>query len=361
MKLLVIRSTQAFSGAETYTANLFGELKKQTGWDICGLTNLPALARELTKEKIHAVNCPWLPVEVGTKKQLFAMMLYVPIFIHKYISIIKKLENGTRFNIICLESRTEMVFLTPWLRLLGYKVVWIQHGPLFISETSRLIKTFYVFASRWVSKIIAVSKDTKNDLIAGGVDGSRIEVIYIGVNSNGKTGVKKTHTFTVGFLGTLTKEKGTDDFLEIAEKLKSKDIRFIIIGDGPERQNMMRRIKASFTGRVSNVKKYLDQVNAFLLPTHHHEGISMAILEAQAMGIPVLTTDIGGNREIIADGYNGYLYTLGDIVAMVKGVQSLIKNKKLLESMRSHAKQRVRERFKLSMQVKKFAKFFESV
>jgi len=66
-------------------------------------------------------------------------------------------------------------------------------------------------------------------------------------------------------------------------------------------------------------KEYLARVDIFLFPTHHYEGVSMAIRE-RGVWYPVLATDIGGCREIITNGYNGFLYKQGDVEAMARDI-----------------------------------------
>lgn len=379
MKLLVIRTSSKLSGAETYNINLFVELAKHFAVDTTFLTNLPELANKLTQTRIHSVYCEWLPEEVGTKRQLLRTILYAPVFVLQYVQTTNNMENGKSFDVLCLQSRTEMIFLTALLKLLGYKVIWIQHGPFFVSRAAGIVKSLFVWASTYVDKIIAVSEDTRKDLIGGGIKENRIEVVYIGIDIKKFTQRnKKTDEFVVGFLGTLTNEKGTDDFLECAKRavrcyyVRGRDansnLQFLVIGGGSEKILMQERVRDLgltknfyFTGFTRDVKKYLRTIDILVLPTHHHEGVSMAILEAQAMGIPVLATDIGGTREIITHGYNGFLYKLGDVEGMARDIRMLNKNRKLLKVMGTHARHRIVEKFNIEKQAKEFSAFFKSI
>ncbi len=352
MRLLFIRSTKSFSGAEKYNVELLRELRKNTSFRIDILTNQRRLAKELGVKPAS-----WLPEEVGTKKQLMKAIFCTPVFIPRYFTITKHAD------LICLESRTEMVLVTPFMKLFGRKVLWIQHGPFYNSQAAGIIKVLYRWTSRFVTKIIAVSEDTKKDLMNGGVDGKKIVVIYIGVSM---TKIKRIihKQFTVGFLGTLTKEKGTDDFIGVSNLLRSIDTskqKFLVIGSGPERKIMRRKLRAEYTGFVTDVKRHLARIDVLLFPTHHYEGISMAILEAQAMGIPALAIDIGGNKEIIKHGYNGYLYKLGDVKSMARDIRTLAASPTKLREMGMHARQRIKERFTIEKQSKLFADIFWSI
>ncbi len=342
MKILFIRSSKYFSGAEKYNVELLGELRKY--FDIVLLTNLENLRSYGFKAWIEK----WLPEEVGTKKQLLKNLFYAPIFVLRYLKLVRN------FNIVCLQSRTEMIFLTPILKLFKKKIVWIQHGPMFISHASRIIMRLYVFASKFMDKLIAVSQDTKKDLITGGIPKEKITVIYIGVQISQIK--KQTHKFTVGFLGTVTKEKGIDDFIEVVKITKCTAL---IIGNGPDLSWVKKCVAC--TGFVKDVQKYLNRIDILLLPTRHHEGISMAILEAQAVGIPVFATDIGGNREIVEHGYNGFLYKVGDVMGMARDIRMLEKDRNKLKEMRRNAQDTVIERFNIRRQAKLFADFFQSL
>lgn len=345
MKILFIRSTYKFSGAERHNAELLWELKKYL--DVTLLTNLGELRREGINVRIEN----WLPEEVGTKKQLLKILFYAPIFIPRYLPLVKNVD------VICLQSRTEMIFLTPILRFLKKKVVWIQHGPFFVSKTAGIVKSFYGWASRLTDGIIAVSKDTKRDLVKGGVFEKKITVICSGVDTKQFVPRVSHRTFTVGFLGSVTKEKGIEDFITA-----TKNFHALVIGDGPDLKRMKRQSRnCTFTGFVEDVQSQLQKIDVLLLPTRHHEGISMAILEAQAIGIPVLTTDIGGNREIITHGYNGFLYKPGDTESMAFDIRMLAKNRKNLFEMGRHARKIVLERFNMAKQGKLFADYFRSI
>lgn len=351
MKIVFVRSSGKFSGAERYNTLLVPELRKDKALQIDFLTNQPQLAKEL-----NVPLTPWLLEEVGTKKQLLKTLLLLLFTLHKYINVL------IHYDVICLQSRSEMIFVTPLLRILNKKVVWIQHGPFFVSQASKIIKLLYKIASKYAT-IIAVSEDTKNDLINHGV--KRVEIMYMGVKPQ-KISKMKHNQFTIGFLGALTKEKGTEDFVRaschyIHGRESIDNIRLMIIGDGTERERMQRGMHAEFTGFVADVKNYLKKVDILLFPTHHHEGISMAILEAMAMGIPVLATDIGGCREIIKDGYNGFLYKQGDVENMARDIQMLNKNRAKLRLMGKHARETVVKRFNIEIQAKKFAEFFKHV
>ncbi len=139
--------------------------------------------------------------------------------------------------------------------------------------------------------------------------------------------------------------------------MATKGFQTLVIGDGPDR----KLVRGGVTGFVQNVGVYLQKIDILLFPTHHHEGISMAILEAMSCGIPVLATDIGGNREIITSGYNGYLYKQGDAIVMARDIRELKENQIKLRFMGKHAREVISKKFDIKKQAMAFADFFMNI
>jgi len=124
---------------------------------------------------------------------------------------------------------------------------------------------------------------------------------------------------TVGMVAALSKRKDHETFCYAAvEVLKcNPDIRFLVIGDGEKRYEIehlvhLLGIKENFT--FLGYRKDCDQLTSILdisvlltNTAYHFEGVSNAIIEAMASGVPVIATMGGGTDEIIEDGYNGFL------------------------------------------------------
>ncbi len=113
----------------------------------------------------------------------------------------------------------------------------------------------------------------------------------------------------IGTVGSLTREKGTEDLLGAAAALlaENADLTVCIVGDGPlrgtlEAQARFLRISdhVVFTGVVSDVRPWLAAFDVFVLPSHS-EGMPLSLVEAMAMGCPVVTTDVGGVGEVVGD------------------------------------------------------------
>lgn len=376
MKILFIRNAGRFSGSETYDINLFSELAKHKKYKIYFLTNLRGFARRASRLGVAAKIIFWGEEGIGTKKQLLSTLVKLPFVLPRYIYLIHKLEKKGRFDIICLQSMTEKLFLTPLLKVQGYKVIWTELGPIYATRMSEIITWLYKIVSIFVDKIITISKDTKNDLIHGGVSSKKIMAVYIGIDTKlfkplsvSETKILRNrhhiplNATVIGFLGTVTEEKGIEEFVEVSNALikQNRNCYFVVIGDGP-RLNWMKAIVKTlqinhsylFLGFLDNVKKYLGSIDILLLPTHHFEGLSLAILEAQSMGKVVIASSMGGNLEIINNGINGYVYKKFNITNMVRLIDSLsIRRSKILK-LSNNARKNIIDKFNIQLQAEKF-------
>jgi len=324
MKVLFVRITNRISGAEKYNYYLAQELIRYSDIKPVFLTDCEDFANHLSSQGYFSYKLPIIIKEVGTKKDLLSFFRFFPQYLFIFIFEIHKLRKVHKFNIICFESMTEKIFLTPLLRLFSYKIVWIEHGPLFATESAWLIKKLYYLVSKFSNKIITVSRATENDLLSGGISQLKISTIYIGIDIKdfqndieSKDRIVPTKKKVIGFIGTLNQQKGIERFMDITEMLLKKDpnLFFLIVGDGPQYYQIIsllkqRRIESKFllTGYVEDVSLYLRQMNIVIFPTQHHEGLSLAILESLAAGNLIFAYDIGGNSEVIIDNITGYIF-----------------------------------------------------
>jgi glycosyltransferase involved in cell wall biosynthesis len=378
MRILFVRIADKISGAEVTNINLLREFSKNPLFKFTLLTNLQEFSDRVAEFGITSKRIR-LPVpEIGTKRQLLKALFFSPFLISLYLYEIRRLEKGKKFNLICLQSMTEKIFLTIPLCLLKYQIAWYDHGPFFVSRASRIIKFAYSLLSKYVRVIIAASYDTKRDLAQGGILLDKIETNHIGIDT---TYFKPLHhdrirlirkllnvprkAKIIGFLGTVTLEKGIDEFILLSRKLlrRSKNYRFLIIGDGSAMAWCRKRIKSLkisdkyiFTGYQQDIRNYLGLLDIFFFPTRHNEGISLAILEALSMGQIVLTRNIGGNREIIRNNYNGFIYKKININAMIRIISKLNKNRALRRKISKNARNTILTEYNIKYQAKRLGK-----
>lgn len=142
----------------------------------------------------------------------------------------------------------------------------------------------------------------------------------------------------------LIKDKGIFDFLAAAEKVKAthSDIKFSLVGPEDVSPNAVpvefvkdfdRRGIVDYLGELKDVRQSLIDCSAFVLPTYYGEGIPRTILEALAIGRPVLTTDAPGCRQTVIDGINGFLVSARDSNDLADKMVMLIDSKATIREM----------------------------
>jgi len=178
----------------------------------------------------------------------------------------------------------------------------VFHGYFSKKKTNLFIKIEQFLASL-STKIIAISEEQKKDLIKYKIcKESKIEVIPLGFDLNPFRAItrKQRPKKNIGIVGRLVPIKNHALFLEIAHGLP--DFNFIIIGDGELKNELQLQASknvrfSGFTNNMADVYTNLD----LLLLTSINEGTPVAVIEAIASGIPVLSTDVGGVKDIIKD------------------------------------------------------------
>ena len=138
---------------------------------------------------------------------------------------------------------------------------------------------------------------------------------------------------TVVTVGRLIALKGIDRLMRTVASLPA--VRLIVVGDGPEMTSLKRLAgdlelgeQVVFTGQVSpkEVEQYLRVSNLFVLNSTYVEGFPHVVLEAMAVGIPVIATDVGGTGEIVQHEVNGLLIPPRDDEALRSSIVRLLQN-----------------------------------
>lgn len=136
----------------------------------------------------------------------------------------------------------------------------------------------------------------------------------------------------VGSVGRLNPVKDQALMLDAVARLRARgiDVALVLAGDGPLRDALAAQVarlglgdRVRLLGDRGDVPALLRGLDVFALSSRS-EGYSMALLEACAAGLPIVATDVGGNREIVFDGRNGRLVAAGDVEAFADAVAGLV-------------------------------------
>lgn len=156
----------------------------------------------------------------------------------------------------------------------------------------------------------------------------------------------------VFFIGRISEEKNPDVFLEAASKIVSKypNIKFFVIGDGPMTPQVKNQVKSinnphvQYMGYKSEVASYLCAADIFVLPSSI-EGFPLSILEAMAMRVAVIASDVGAVSEVIDDGHDGFVVTPSSADEIVATIDKLRSDGDLLERIKKNARLSVEKKY----------------
>lgn len=209
------------------------------------------------------------------------------------------------------------------------KILLVLHCHGMILDDNRIYKLFISIAQRYADLYVAVSETVFEKLIEIKIPKKKIIILpnfhdlkkvykkYGGENRN-KKNYGLGSSFVIGYVGRLVKVKSVDTLIKSLEYLNEDQFSLVIVGDGPEK-NYLSKIaqkyehKVIFAGKITKEKlqEYYELFDLFVMPSRR-ESFGMSVVEAQAMGVPVLVSRLEAFNEIIEEGENGLFFTPGD-------------------------------------------------
>ena len=226
---------------------------------------------------------------------------------------------------------------------------------------------------RYQKPIITVSHDTKKRLIMNGLGDKDVAVLHNGIDlsawqkSNARQLFRNELSipddgFLVGTVARITFDKDLPTFYRVAQEVAARvpKVTFVIVGDGNgdelerAREDISKRGLGQlirFTGHRNDLKDIYSSFDVFLM-TSLTEGLPNTLLEAMAMGIPAVSTEVGGVPELLEAGKSGFLAPVGDSTGLAEHVISLLKDPKLRESCGDASRKRVEKHFSFERRVR---------
>lgn len=252
--------------------------------------------------------------------------------------------------------------------------------------TSRKYRVLRKVLRPFVDQFIVVSRELRNYLTASvGIPPAKIDLIYNGVNSNkfcprttieGQPETGNTCQgipIVIGTIGRMKEVKNQRLLVQAFITLTKQDpddrskSRLVMVGDGPLRRGLMDHIKeagvrdmSSFPGACSNIVEQLREIDIFVLPSRN-EGISNTILEAMAVGLPVVATRVGGTPEIVLEDVTGILVHDNDVSGLVSAISRYIEDSELRRRHGMAARERVQVNFNLDAMVSRYMDVYRRV
>lgn len=361
---------------------------------LVGRTDLLPYSETFIREQVSAYT-RWSPVFVGLRRLAVGLSLdnYPTRILHPMKpSLAQRLRlralaelglpppgsirrcRAENASIVHVHFATDAVKLWPVIRRLNLPLIVTLHGYDINIRRDVWERGLLPLGDRnYPSRLLNLSRNTEVHFLAVseairaramdfGLPAERIQVQHIGIDvERFKPGPVpiQLRPKRILYVGRLVEKKGASLLLTAFGMVRDKisEAELVIIGEGPLRQSLERQARAlslpvTFLGSVNSeeVQKQLSAARIFCLPSitaenGDAEGLPISILEAQASGVPVVTSARGGATEGIIDGVTGIAFKERDIDALEKGISRILKDDELLRSMAQRARASAAERF----------------
>lgn len=340
------------------------------------------LLRELTSEgyEVVAVSSPGEELDDLAKTD---GVRTVGVTMQRHIAPFKDLLSLWSLIRVFRREKPRMVHsMTPKAGLLSMMAAWLCRVPVRVHTFTGLVfptatgikQKILILTDRitcaCATHIIPEGEGVKNDLINFRITRKPLRVLGHG-NVRGidlsyfnpeledvqteASRIRKEGIFTFVFIGRLVRDKGINELVEAFEQLNSEypDTRLLLVGrQEPELDPLMpetlRKIGHNkyieAVGQQSDVRPWLAASDAFVLPSYR-EGFPNVVIEAGAMGLPSIVTDINGSREIILEGVNGTIIPPRDTDALLSAMRRFVTDRDAVSAMAANGRPLIASRY----------------
>ncbi len=251
---------------------------------------------------------------------------------------IRKIMKINNYDVVSCHTPLSSFFARLATHGLNIKVIYTAHGFHFYKGCPLVNKLIYrtmeSIASKFTDVIVTINQedyDAANEFKLK-KDGKVVFVPGVGIDSNQifeqwieKDVIKKELGFEhsdylIFSIGELNDNKNHSFVINILKEqfAQMTNLHYIVCGDGPLREKLIELIKecdlekqVHFLGYRTDIYRLLYGMDMFVFPSLR-EGLPVAILEAMIVGLPILASNVRGNRDLITDGINGLLFDIGD-------------------------------------------------
>lgn len=348
-----------FGGGERFPVHT-AMLLQEKGYTPIVMSRSKAIKDYAASCKVRFLQSPWWSqqnwsgyrvvfVPVYILWQLLLCMWYIAVFL------------WYRPAAVHVQSKDDFIAATIAGRLTGRRVIWTDHADL--KHIWLHIRTWYknpvgklaYLAAHLCHAITVVSESEFREVTAHIKKSSsvyrKITVVYNGCTdtpTHNKPAMPKGFIFCLA--GRLVTDKGIGEAIAAFTRIQrhAPDAWLYIIGDGPEKDTFQQHASGNeriiFAGHKKNPLPYMAASDVFLQPTYH-EGFSIVLVEASMLGLPIIATNVGGNKEIIFHEKTGLLIEAKHSQQLADAMMRLYKDAALRTKLATQARVQYEQSF----------------
>lgn len=296
-------------------------------------------------------------------KMFFLVKKLKPTIVHSYTpkaGLVAMVSSYFCRVPIRIHTFTGLIFPTQT----GFKKILIKN----VDKLICLFATHIIPESNGVKKILIKENITKKPLaLIGHGNIAGVDVDFF--NSDEKNFTKKANgKFRFIFVGRLHRDKGIEELITAFDKIGNK-AELVLVGDldqeGQLNKDVLNRIKSNpsinWVGFQHDIRDFLINSDVLILPSYR-EGFPNVLLQAGAMALPCLVTDIPGSNEIIEENKNGWIIPPGDHNSLLIAIEKCLSiSPSELQTMGQYAKKKIHEKFEQKAHWQRMHIFYEGL
>lgn len=362
MKILfIINNSINYGGAERYVSTLANGLAK-AGHNIVVVSSGGPLVNYLNKDIAQEIIEPIL---TASPEDLTKMAQFIKASSRKYKIDLIHCNSLVDFNAASLVNK-----------MTDIPIVYTAH----LTEERAGFPIIGAKLNGNATKVIAVSNFIKNHLKKTGLPSTKIELVYHGVdihkfkenklklNIKHSLGIKNGERIIM-CVARLYPVKGIDRLIKAIPVILERGniIKVVLVGNGAHKKEYEKlahslgvKSKVLFLGVQENVEALLNAADVFCLSSVT-ESLSFAILEAMAVGKPVVATKVGGVPEVVVNEITGLLVSPGNTRQLAYAINRLVEDKPLAKTLGENARNRIKEIFSFDRMIKETLSVYEQV
>ena len=329
----------------------------------------------------------WMETGIGEITQIYYIStLKITVsgqYILKFSNAVKAyfnliVKSQQRIDIVHIHLSSYMSFFRKWFvfkysKWMNLKTLIHIHGSefdMFFNKSNGFVKKIIVNVLDTADAVIVLSKSWKKFVKTISIN-PHVYILYNGSSLKKFSGKKQNNgQIVVLFMGRLGPRKGTYDLLEAFERAIKvvSNLQLIIGGDGDV--DLVRELvfqkglktHVIIPGWISGKEKIsiFKSCDIYVLPSYN-EGLPGSILEAMAVGVPIISTAVGGIPEAVIENRNGFLINPGDVDSLFEKLVILGQDRNLREKMGRESQKIIEEKFEIEKIVERLGRIYAEV